>query len=515
MCLWNKMPWFILLLGAILWMMGCSPSVVKKEAFDKDVLSRRSLPSAYLSAANGGELIIKPGTHWLGDVDPKTHLTFAGFRMGENTVRYCILLECVPATDSLVLLPLEKGETPLTVLNDSSRRTELRKSVTLWQKGLLTDESLIETSLKEVVKNRLLGSPLPNPKHVYAVAANYPSHLKYDLAVANIEDKLGLLKKARPRVFLKFPPVPPPDSVGHQASPDRSLLGPYDPLKYLQTIEVPGETGTQKVAAHLDYEVEIGVVIGTRLTWEDIRDKTDEEVMEKIAGYVLVSDAKLRDPQVVQNVVNLDRNPRPENTYIIGDRELDTVLGIWNRETCHWWSYAAGWGRYASVGPFFVAVKPGAEFPERAMIGGRSYAPADIRGLPLPENHNSGTVYLRQVSVTTTRYDYPDALIWNLPRILRSILNPEGNALGFMSSPPSLEPGDIVSLGTPGGAVITAKPWWVSRLAENLLFWKKPVDFHRMFFGPMEGNYLLPGDRIFLWTEGLGYQELEVEHIQP
>ena len=149
------------------------------------------------------------------------------------------------------------------------------------------------------------------------------------------------------------------------------------------------------------------------------------------------------------------------------------------------------------------------------MVGGRSYGPADIRGMPPPENHESERVYLRQAAITTIRSDYPDALIWDLPEIMRSILNPEGNALGFMATPHFLEPGDIISLGTPGGAVVTAKPWWVSRLAENLLFWKDPVDFHRLFFKASEGNYLLSGDRIFLWAEGLGYQELEVDHFQP
>ena len=59
--------------------------------------------------------------------------------------------------------------------------------------------------------------------------------------------------------------------------------------------------------------------------------------------------------------------------------------------------------------------------------------------------------------------------------------------------------------------MISAKPWWLMPLAEDLLFWMGPEDFYDMFFDPTAGYYLHPGDELFLWGEGLGYQVLRVE----
>ena len=73
-------------------------------------------------------------------------------------------------------------------------------------------------------------------------------------------------------------------------------------------------------------------------------------------------------------------------------------------------------------------------------------------------------------------YEVITALIWDLPAVLRSILDPADNALAFDGASPSLQAGDLVALGTPGGTVISARPWWLLPLAEDLLFWKEPVD---------------------------------------
>ena len=80
------------------------------------------------------------------------------------------------------------------------------------------------------------------------------------------------------------------------------------------------------------------------------------------------------------------------------------------------------------------------------------------------------------------------------------------NALDFLPSPRLLHPGDIISLGTPGGAVITVKPKAVVDLANALLFWWEPLDWHDAFFGGTAAMYLHPGDEVFFWAENLGYQ---------
>lgn len=152
----------------------------------------------------------------------------------------------------------------------------------------------------------------------------------------------------------------------------------------------------------------------------------------------------------------------------------------------------------------------GEVLPSLALISARSYAPLPVRGLPPPQGYQSEVFYLRQGTLTTENPAYGDALIWGVPQILRSILDPEGNALGFLGEGLRLEPGDIVSLGTPGGTVITSRPEWMLSVLSKVLFWKSPLDWHDLFFDREADKYLLPGDRLFLWVHGLGYQLLTI-----
>jgi 2-keto-4-pentenoate hydratase/2-oxohepta-3-ene-1,7-dioic acid hydratase in catechol pathway len=342
---------------------------------------------------------------------------------------------------------------------------------------------------------------------VLAVAANFPSHLTYDLAIDDAE-VIEALDGTRPRIFLKYPPVAPVDGM---TPPEgiAGILGPFDPIRYPAKIHVPARDENGRfiqVASSVDYEAEIGIVIGRRLTWEDVADTSDEDLYQAIVGYLLVSDSKARNPQVVQNIISRD-NPLPADPgpYLTGNDSIDRRLGFWDKETCRWWSYAAGGGDYAGLGPFLVAAPPSATLPDRMMLTGRSYALEAVRGQPIPPGHTTDTFYLRQSVIVSSREGYEDRMLWTIPQIIRSALAPD-NALDFMPPPRLLHPGDIISLGTPGGTVITVKPKAVVDLADALLFWWEPLDWHDAFFGDTAAMYLNPGDEVFFWAENLGYQ---------
>ena len=238
----------------------------------------------------------------------------------------------------------------------------------------------------------------------------------------------------------------------------------------------------------------------------------DRQLRETVAGYLLFSDAKVRDPQVMGKILQAfdNRKGLPDDPYRIGDKALDGTLGIWDETTCHWWSYAASWGRYAAHGPFLVASAGEKSFRPRLILSARSYSSSADRPLLPPHGVLTDRLLLRQAALTTTSAGYRDALIWDIPAIIRSLLDPAGNALAFSGTHPVLNAGDLIALGTPGGTVISAKPWWLLPLAEDVLFWKDPEDFFEMFFAPAENSYLNSGDKLFLWGEGLGYQNLNV-----
>ncbi len=499
------------LLMLIAGLLGCGPDALKEEALDRDFLSRRPLPGDFITNAAGEAHVIQTGPHWMGRVDAGAGLTFAQWRDTDSRQRFSLVVICDPDRDRLVLLPLEGHETPLTVLTAPARRQyyEAQLAALRQEKAATPADNLIVSALSKAIEDKRLGPPLPPPRQLLAVAANFPSHLAEDLAVADAK-VIGALRGTRPRVFLKYPPVSPlsgltpPEEIG-------GVIGPYDPIRYPRTIHVPTRDENPpavKVDASVDYETEIGLVIGRRLTWEDVADASDEALYEAIAGYLLVSDTKARNPQVKQNVIRRDDPlPAEPGPYLTGNEAIDRQLGFWDKETCLWWSYAAGWGDYAGLGPFLIAASTEPSLPERMMLSGRSYAPETVRGLPVPPDHAPDTFYLRQSVIVSSRDGYTDRMLWSVPQIIRSVLAPDDNALDFQPGPRTLHPGDIISLGTPGGTVITVKPKAVVDLAGALLFWWEPLDWHDAFFGGNQAGYLHPGDEVFFWAENLGYQQ--------
>ena len=502
-------------LGAVLLiliagLLGCGPDALKEEALDRDFLSRRPLPGDFITNASGEAHVIQTGPHWMGRVDADAGLIFANWRGTDGTERFCIVVLCDPDRDQLVLLPLEGHESPLTVLMAPTRRQYYEQQLAaLRQEKAAMPHPLIASTLSKAIEDKRLGPPLPPPRQLLAVAANFPSHLEEDLAIADTK-VIEALRGTRPRIFVKYPPVSPLSDLT-PTEEIAGILGPFDPIRYARKIHVPTRDESApavKVDASVDYETEIGLVIGRRLTWEDVADASDEALYEAIAGYLLVSDTKARNPQVKQNVIRRDDPlPAEPGPYLTGNEAIDRQLGFWDKETCLWWSYAAGWGDYAGLGPFLIAASTEASLPERMMLSGRSYAPETVRGLPVPPEHVPDTLYLRQSVIVSSREGYADRMLWSVPQIIRSVLAPDDNALDFQPGPRTLHPGDIISLGTPGGTVITVKPKAVVDLAGALLFWWEPLDWHDAFFGGNQAGYLHPGDEVFFWAENLGYQQ--------
>ena len=112
-----------------------------------------------------------------------------------------------------------------------------------------------------------LGAPVPVPRKLIIAGANTKSHLK---------EAAPVLKD-----------VSPPRQPMILAKATSSLCGPYDDIIH------PPET------KKLDYEVELGVVIGRRA-----RRIKDSQVKEYVAGFVTVNELSARDIQLAEHESN-------------------------------------------------------------------------------------------------------------------------------------------------------------------------------------------------------------------
>jgi 2-keto-4-pentenoate hydratase/2-oxohepta-3-ene-1,7-dioic acid hydratase in catechol pathway len=493
---------------------ACAAPLVKPEAFDRHVLHEAPLPANFLRPTpDGEEIVLLESAEWMR-LRPE-HLTFVGYRTSATERRYCLVLECVPEEDRLTLLPLDTGETSLSVLAGPERRAELTEIARRYaqHRALPAGAEPISVALREAVAERRLGPPIPDPRRVLAVAANFPSHLQYDLATdpADIEK----IAQTPPRLFLKHPPQPPPGTEAPSDLPFKGVIGPYDAIVYPELTWLPKDEGGLSTSAPtvLDYEVELGAVIGRTLTWEDVRDAPDEELYAAIAGFVLVSDVKARNPQVYERA--LSRNETSDvwaRPYLTGDPDTDLILGNWTPDTVAWWSYAASLGDFTAIGPYFVAHEGGASMPTHALICARSYASSATRDYPVPCDREPSRFYLRQCSRATEEAGAPDALLWRIPEIVRAALDPAA-ALAETPEASALQPGDVIALGTPGGITLTVQGRGLIRALNKILFWWNARDWHDAFFGRSIANYLHEGDALFVWGDFLGYQRLDIHRI--
>jgi 2,4-diketo-3-deoxy-L-fuconate hydrolase len=136
-----------------------------------------------------------------------------------------------------------------------------------------------------------IGSPVPRPHQVLCIGLNYSDHAR----------ETGQAIPTEPILFTKSP---------------NTVVGPND------TVLIPrGSTRT-------DWEVELGVVIGTRCRY--LADET--EAAAHIAGYVLVNDVSEREFQLERggqwSKGKSAETFNPCGPWLVTPDEIDDVLGL-------------------------------------------------------------------------------------------------------------------------------------------------------------------------------------------
>ncbi len=118
-----------------------------------------------------------------------------------------------------------------------------------------------------------LSAPVPKPSKYLALGANYTKHLEE-------------FAKSHPRAVIP--------STQHQHWFNKQvscIIGPHDPM------HLP------RCSAALDYEGELGIVIGTRC-----RHVTPERAYQMIAGYVVCNDVSVRDWQSLSPTATMGKS---------------------------------------------------------------------------------------------------------------------------------------------------------------------------------------------------------------
>jgi len=196
------------------------------------------------------------------------------------------------------------GEEKAVALVDSDRYVDLSDFEPLLGEAFLSPAGLAEldAALAERVRNgavfplagHRVGAPIKRPHQILCIGLNYSDHAA----------ETGQPLPTEPIVFHKSP---------------NTLIGPYD------NVQVP------RGATKTDWEVELGIVIGSRATY-----LTDEsEAAEHIAGYLVVND-------VSERAFQLERGGQwtkgksaptfnPAGPYLVTPDEIDDVLslGMW------------------------------------------------------------------------------------------------------------------------------------------------------------------------------------------
>lgn len=190
-------------------------------------------------------------------------------------------------------------------------------------------------------------APIPCPGKILCSGLNYRSHVEENPNAKFLED---------PRFFAKTP---------------NTVIGPGEPIRH------PGEK------YQVDYEVELGVVLGSRMP----RGTSAERVMEHVFGYTILHDVSSRYIQF------------KDNNEVMG-KNFDT---------------------FCPVGPCLVTAD---EIPDPARLRLRTL----LNGQVMQDGTNA-------------EWCFP------LPRLL-----------AWLSQAMTLEPGDIVSTGTPAGIGWFRKP---------------------------------------------------------
>ena len=207
---------------------------------------------------------------------------------------------------------------------------------------------------------------------------------------------------------------------------EQGIERPTKPLlfaKFPAAVIADGEPIVRPVGTHaLDLEAELGVVIGRRA-----RRVLAVDALEYVAGYIVGNDVSARDWQGVKAALGPDES---------GDGQ---------------WLRAKGSDTFYPIGPVFVTAD---EFD----------GPPDlpIRSWRIPASGpDAGTAVPMQDSRTGN-------IVFDIPTLIE-----------YISATITLEPGDVISTGTPAGVGVFREP---------------PV-------------FLQPGDRVRIEIEGIGRVE--------
>ncbi len=507
--------YIVLIISLTVLLGGCFKSQdIQKQIFEHydAILKENGALNNYKRSA---QTTVIPSTAWLKSIKPEDNVTFVSYRTIDKNI-FCVVLDCNVTQNEIVLYPIGDNRSPVGIVMNPEYRKEFSKLIEDYHNETLdkrTNDKIIRADLSQSIADKMYGSPIPVSNQVFAVAMNFSSHIERDLAFDFDEKSREIMGKAAPRVFFKYPPVAPPvQELKDKKNNHDSFLGAYDTIKYDEKIFIPSDDPAlsyKTTDLKLDYEVEVGVVIGKQIRHETLQTMSDEEIYSLIAGYVLVSDVKARNPQVMLKIINHNEKPDSDNAYSFQDATLNNVFGSWTEQTCAWWSYASTCNNFLSVGPFFVTAQECLELNEIPILAARSYGNSrDEKSL---KKYLSDTLYLRQSTVVTESKTHNHALIWNLPQIVREIVRPDNPLASVAGEKIILMPGDIICLGTPSGVALTSKPYPLFNFLKNLLFWMKPNQWHDMFFKGHQTEYLYPSDRVFMWGEKLGYQHLNFE----
>jgi len=236
---------------------------------------------------------------------------------------------------------------------------------------------MLPDSVKLATNSVELLVPIPRPPKLFLLAGNYAQHIEEG------GGKAAQRAETFPYVFMK--------------PPTTTLTDPGKPVK------IPALSPD-----HIDWELELGVIIGRRA-----KAVKEADALKYVAGYTVVNDISDRE-----------FHPNPQRKVRTMDGFFDWLHGKWHDNFC-------------PMGPCVVSAD----------------AIADPQALDMKLTVN-GTV--RQDSNTAYQI-FPVAAV-----------------IEFLSSFVTLEPGDIISTGTPGGV------------------------------GDATGTYLKPGDRIEATIRSIG-----------
>jgi len=306
-------------------------------------------------------------------------LTLAGFFADDRVIPLAQAAEAYGAANDAELV-LGEADDLLPFLPPAGADHEAARTLAAWVEGL--DGSAL-ADLAIPLADLTLLPPVVRPGKVLMLAGNYAAH------VAERDGTPAERAETFPYLFLK---------------PAGTIIGPGE------AIRLPASSPD-----HVDWECELGVVIGARC-----RGVAEAEALDHVAGYTVVND-----------VTDRKFTPNPGRKVRERDKFFDWLHGKWHDTFC-------------PIGPCLLSAD----------------AVPDPQALALRLMVNGA---LKQDG-TTGQMIFPVAAL-----------------IAFASSFMTLEPGDILSTGTPAGV------------------------------GSAKGTYLRPGDVVEATIAGIGTLRNPVE----